>query len=55
MSLPRDRLRVVSVIVVLLCAGLDQKILIRHQFFHVTNLQDYRVPACLEIVQASEL
>src|SRR5215470_4069305 len=32
---------VVSVIVVLLCAGLDQKILIRRQFFHVTNLQDY--------------
>src|SRR5262252_6251758 len=34
---------VVSVIVVLLCAGLDQKILIRRQFFHVTNLQDYRM------------
>src|SRR5215831_292201 len=32
---------VVSVIEVLLGAGLDQKILIRHQFFHVTNLQDY--------------
>src|SRR5215471_763055 len=32
---------VVSVIVVLLCTGLDQKILIRRQFFHVTNLQDY--------------
>src|SRR4029450_10010968 len=33
---------VVSVIAVLLCAGLDQKILIRRQFFHVTILQDYR-------------
>src|SRR5262249_58785403 len=32
---------VVSVIVVLLCTGLDQKILIRRQFFHVTILQDY--------------
>src|SRR2546421_5187249 len=32
---------VVSVIAVLLCAGLDQKILIRRQFFHVTILQDY--------------
>src|SRR6185295_1894793 len=33
---------VVSVIAVLLCAGLDQKILIRRQFFHVTILQDYQ-------------
>src|SRR5215470_12062650 len=33
---------VVSVIVVLLCAGLDQKILIRRPFFHVTILQDYQ-------------
>src|SRR5262249_34480126 len=35
---------VVSVIGVLLCAGLDQKILIRRPFFHVTILQDYRTP-----------
>src|SRR5262249_58625296 len=34
---------VVSVIAVLLCAGLDQKILIRRQFFHVTILQDYQL------------
>src|SRR5215510_4558972 len=34
---------VVSVIAVLLCAGLDQKILIRRQFFHVTILQDYPI------------
>src|SRR5262252_10176600 len=34
---------VVSVIAVLLCTGLDQKILIRRQFFHVTNLQDYLI------------
>src|SRR5262245_53110854 len=39
---------VVSVIVVLLCAGLDQKILIRRQFFHVTNLQDYQTPEKLD-------
>src|SRR4029453_10993913 len=34
---------VVSVIAVLLCAGLDQKILIRRQFFLVSILQDYPV------------
>src|SRR6266487_1010456 len=38
---------VVSVIAVLLCAGLDQKILIRRQFFHVTILQDY--PPCCRL------
>jgi hypothetical protein len=36
---------VVSVIAVLLGAGLDQKILIRRQFFHVTILQDYLTSA----------
>src|SRR5262245_41692373 len=41
---------VVSVIAVLLCAGLDQKILIRRQFFHVTILQDYPVVRNLEII-----
>src|SRR5262245_26970513 len=35
---------VVSVIAVLLCAGLDQKILIRRQFFHVPILPDYQTP-----------
>src|SRR5947208_16383650 len=34
---------VVSVIAVLLGAGLDQKILIRPQFCHVTILQDYPI------------
>src|SRR5262245_10339318 len=42
---------VVSVIVVLLCTGLDQKILIRRQFFHVTILQDYRILDWFHIAQ----
>src|SRR5262245_45631196 len=44
---------VVSVIAVLLCAGLDQKILIRRQFFHVTILQDYPVPFVRQIDEAA--
>src|SRR5262245_26535277 len=43
---------VVSVIAVLLCAGLDQKILIRRQFFHVTILQDYLTLLCGRNCQA---
>src|SRR2546423_445863 len=43
---------VVSVIAVLLCAGLDQKILIRRQFFHVTILQDYPLACIQESLEA---
>ena len=41
---------VVSIMVVLLWQGMDQKIQIRRQFCHVTILQDYPFPDLFETV-----